>query len=65
MLAPSRSSLSACAAYLKRADGLVLYHPFWHEMLPVEDGHVACNDAKLDAMLAAFVRRWRDAARGS
>ena len=56
VLITSRSSLSACAAYLKRADGLVIYHPFWHEMLSPEDGHVACNDPQLEARVGAYVR---------
>ena len=35
------------------------YHPFWHEMLGPEDGHVACNDPQLDARCRSFVSRFK------
>ena len=57
-LVMSRSSLSASAAYLKRADGLVVYHPFWHSMLGPEDGHVSCDDPGLKERVRAFVEGW-------
>ena len=59
VLVMSRSSLSACAAYLKSDKGLVLYHPFWHEMLTAEDGHLACDDPQLDQRCRAFVERFK------
>ena len=60
VLVMSRSSLSACAAYLKPASGLVLYHPFWHEMLSPEDGHVPCDAPDLDARCERFVREFSE-----
>ena len=64
VLVMSRSSLSACAAYLKPASALVLYHPFWHNMLEVEDGHIPCNDPMLDARCRSFVKKFKAAAGG-
>ena len=64
-LITSRSSLSACAAYLKRQEGtLVIYHPFWHSMLEaVEDGHVACDDPKLKERVGEWARKRVSSAR--
>ena len=61
----SRSSLSACAAYLKREEGtLVIYHPFWHNMLSaVEDGHVASDDPKLKDRVGEWARKRGSSAR--
>ena len=60
VLVASRSSLSACAAYLKSECGLTIYHPFWHQMLTPEDGHCSCEDPSLDHHIGAFVGRFRD-----
>lgn len=65
VLVMSRSSLSACAAYLKPASGLVLYHPFWHEMLSPEDGHVPCDAPDLDARCERFVREFSEGRAGA
>ena len=65
ILVMSRSSLSACAGYLKSSRGLVIYHPFWHEMLPASDGHIPCNDPSLDARCRDFVERFRDGRAGA
>ena len=64
-LITSRSSLSACAAYLKREEGtLVIYHPFWHNMLSaVEDGHVASDDPKLKDRVGEWARKRGSSAR--
>ena len=64
-LITSRSSLSACSAYLKRKEGtLVIYHPFWHSMLSaVEDGHVACDDPKLKERVGEWARKRGSGAR--
>ena len=58
VLVASRSSLSACAAYLKPRGGLTIYHPFWHAMLTAEDGHLACDDPRRAEHVAAFVKRF-------
>ena len=53
LLVASRSSLSACASYLKK-DGATLYHPFWHRMLASD---IACDAPDLDERLSACVHR--------
>ena len=67
VLVMSRSSLSACAAYLKNTGGIAIYHPFWHQMLPVEDGHIPCkgpdgqdSHGLLDKHIEDYVERFRD-----
>lgn len=67
VLVMSRSSLSACAAYLKSSGGIAIYHPFWHQMLPIEDGHIPCKGPDgheahglLDKHIEAYVERFRD-----
>ena len=51
LLIASRSSLSACASYLKDS-GATLYHPFWHSML---DTDIPCDAPDLDRRILACV----------
>lgn len=55
LLVASRSSLSACASYLKDCDSCTLYHPFWHAMLRSD---IPCNDALLQRRVQNCVDRW-------
>jgi mannosyltransferase OCH1-like enzyme len=50
ILIASRSSLSACASYLK--SGITIYHNFWHRMLTKDIEH---NDPSLVSKIKSFV----------
>ena len=65
VLVASRSSLSACAAYLKSERGIAIYHPSTQNMLQAVDGHYSCDDATLDKKLGAFVDSFRDGEAGA
>ena len=57
VLVASRSSLSACASYLKAgaADGgCTLYHPFWHRMLASD---IPCDAPDVYARVLGCVDR--------
>ena len=50
ILIMSRSSLSACASYLK--NGISLYHPFWHNMMKRD---IAYNDSHFESRLIEYI----------
>jgi len=59
VLIASRSSLSACASYLKHEGGVTVYHPFWHSMA---DTDIPCDDPDLPARLLECVDRFKGCA---
>jgi len=50
ILIMSRSSLSACASYLKK--GISIYHPFWHSMMKRD---IAYNDSRFESRLIEYI----------
>ena len=57
VLIASRSSLSACAAYLQRPEGFTIYHPFWHQVC-AHLSALLCTPLCTPLHSSALLRKW-------